>query len=433
VIRPSKRYSERFDRLISPQSPHDHAFVLRGKGSNVCLQIAQSPLFAYIIGTAILVNAFMIGLQANYMATHLTATVPFTFFVSELMFCILFTFEIGLRVLAFGSKFFFTPEWKWNLFDTVVVLSQLIENAITIAICSHSGKPHLEISENTDGVSVLRMLRIFRLLRILRLVRLVHIIGEFEAIVVAIANSMRSLCWTVVLMMLLIYILGVYLTQIVTDHLVGSQSEDEVALKSLFGSLDSSMLLLFQCVSDGVEWRSVAAPLEEISPILVILFCCYIAFVIFALMNMLTGIFVDKALQSGQANKRRFLLEQVRKIFTDSDHVRETGTITWTDFQAHLQDPHLQSVLQAIDVSEDDAHELFHLLDAHHEGAVEVKEFVNGCLSLDGAAKAIDLAAFVQESRHVTQKWIHQAHFVNKSLVQISHSLMKLERANGYR
>jgi len=41
----------------------------------------------------------------------------------------------------------------------------------------------------------------------------------------------------------------------------------------------------------------------------------------------------------------------------------------------------------------EDASELFHLLDTHQRGSIEAEEFVNGCLRLDGATKAIDFAA----------------------------------------
>ena len=44
---------------------------------------------------------------------------------------------------------------------------------------------------------------------------------------------------------------------------------------------------------------------------------------------------------------------------------------------------------------------LFHMLDASHEGHIQADEFLNGCLRLDGPAKAIDLAAFMEESRKV--------------------------------
>jgi voltage-gated sodium channel len=423
-VKSSKKYSERSRRLRSDSEDG----LDETEGITLWTEVVESQFFSMLISVAILANASLIGIQANYMAEHLTAKVPIIFYLSEAFFCAVFSLEISLRFLAYGSHFWHMEAWKENVFDLTVVLLQILENCTSLALYLQGGEKRLQISENSDGVGVLRILRIVRFLRIIRLLRLVHIIGELRAIFVATSNSMRSLCWTVMLLLLLVYMLAVGLTQMVTDHIVAHPYEDQSRLLPFFGSLGSSMLSLFQSISDGVEWRDVTTPLsEDISPYVTVLYCIYVAFVAFAFMNMLTGVFVDKALQSGQADKRRFLLEQVKSIFASAD-VHETGIVTWADFQDHLQDPQMQTILATIDVDEDDAHELFHLLDAHHEGAVEVDEFVNGCLSLDGPAKAIDLAAFVQETRHMNQKWILQAQFVNRSLVQISKAFAELEQ-----
>ena len=37
--------------------------------------------------------------------------------------------------------------------------------------------------------------------------------------------------------------------------------------------------------------------------------------------NILTGIFVDSALQNGQEEKRRFLLQEVGQLFLEADKV----------------------------------------------------------------------------------------------------------------
>jgi len=346
----------------------------------------------------------------------------------EAVFCVIFVVDIVLRLCAYGCQFFTMPDWQWNVFDILIVGLQIVDNGISLALYTKQSSLVSEISENTDSVGVLYLLRFFRLLRILRMVRTVHIVGEFQAIIVAILSSLRPLCWTIGLLMLLIYMMGVCFTQIVTDHLVAVESPDEEELRGFFGSLGTSMTTFFACVSDGIEWREVAAPL---TPTLNVLFVVYITFSAFAFMNMLTGIFVDKALQSGQAERRRFLLKQVWSIFSGSDaasdRVEETGKVTWADFSAHLQDPSMQSILQAIDVDQDDAHELFHLLDIHHDGAIEVGEFVHGCLHLEGPAKAIDLAAFVQESRQVNEKLAKSLTFVSKSLIQIHKQIKDLD------
>ena len=58
---------------------------------------------------------------------------------------------------------------------------------------------------------------------------------------------------------------------------------------------------------------------------------------------------------------------------------------------------------------EEDAAELFHMLDASHDGFIQSDDFLNGCLRLDGPAKAIDLAAFIEESRKVNRTFLEHA------------------------
>lgn len=91
--------------------------------------------------------------------------------------------------------------------------------------------------------------------------------------------------------------------------------------------------------------------------------------------------------------------------------------ITRAEMEMHLKDPHLKSLLHAVDVDESHAHELFNLIDDDDVGEIEVTDFVNGCLQVSGLAKAIDLAALVHENRRVNKKYAEHAEFVNRCLM----------------
>jgi len=378
--------------------------------------LVESSFFSTFIGAMILTNSIFIGIQTEYEATTWQATVPPFFVVSEIVFAIIFLMELILRVSAYGCQFFTGPDRAWNLFDTLLITSQALEQGITIAIIFRSGGlQDLNLSDVTDDTLVLRALRIFRLLRILRILRIMHISGELQAITTAVMKGLRSFLWTVIFLLLLLYAVGVFITQSVTDFKIslGSKAEFNPELADYFGSLAGTMLALFQAVTDGQEWREMLKPLmSDISPWMAVPFCMYIAFTVFALLNILTGIFVDSALQNGQEEKRRFLLQEVGELFLEADKEQ----MTWLDFQAQLENPHLQQLFAALDVDEEDAYELFHMLDASHEGHIQADEFLNGCLRLDGPAKAIDLAAFMEESRKVNRTFLAHAKFVNSTL-----------------
>ncbi|CAJ1406578.1 unnamed protein product, partial [Effrenium voratum] len=409
LIRSSRRFAQMSNPLLLAE-PAEEGWLA---------SIVESPEFSGIVGAAILCNACTIGLQTEYAAQGWHSQVPPAFIISEMVFTVIFLVELLLRLCVYGRTFFRGPERGWNIFDMVLISAQVVDQVIsTTVIIQAGGFDGLDLSQLTDETILLRALRIFRLLRILRILRIMHISGELQAIMTAVAKGMRSFIWTVVFLFLVLYAVGVFLTQSVTDYKVALAKESQVPakLEGYFGTLPSTMLALFQAVTDGQEWRDMLEPLiEEISPWMAIPFCMYVAFTAFALLNILTGIFVDSALQNGQDEKRRFLLREVGLLFRET----HKDQISWPDFQAQLENPHMQQLFAALDVDEVDAHELFHMLDSSHEGKIQADEFLNGCLRLDGPAKAIDLAAFMEESRNVNRTFLAHAQFVNSSLAWI--------------
>ena len=47
---------------------------------------------------------------------------------------VVFTTEIVMRIIAHGSNFFYMPGCAWNLFDSVLVALQLIEEFTSIIV-----------------------------------------------------------------------------------------------------------------------------------------------------------------------------------------------------------------------------------------------------------------------------------------------------------
>ena len=110
-----------------------------------------------------------------------------------------------------------------------------------------------------------------------------------KAIMTAIVKGLRSFIWTLAFMFLVLYAVGVFLTQCVTDYKVARKADGSASekLQDYFGSLPETMLALFQAITDGQEWREMLEPLIwEISPWMAVPFCMYIAFMAFALLTL---------------------------------------------------------------------------------------------------------------------------------------------------
>merc|ERR1712061_460144 len=87
-----------------------------------------------------------------------------------------------------------------------------------------------------------------------------------------------------------------------------------------YGSVDRAMLFLFASISEGIHWSDLMRPLTEYcSPWLAPLFVLYVTFAIFAMMNIVTGIFLESAIATANDDKRRTIGSRLRRIFSATD------------------------------------------------------------------------------------------------------------------
>lgn len=378
--------------------------------------LVQSPVFDYGSGALVILNAVTIGVQTDYMARYNCESTPPFFRFVEFVFCMVFSAEILLRIGVYKLKFFWMSGWRWNLFDALLVALQLMEEGLTLIVGASAG----------FNFSFMRILRILRLVRIIRIVRVLRLITELRTIISSIAGSMKSLAWTVVLLFLMIYVVGVYLTQLVLDHritLTGVLTEEEIALSTYYGSLILSILSLFQSISGGIDWKDLTSPLiNQISPLTGFVFSLYIAFAVLALLNVVTGVFVESAMKAAKEDHERNMISQVKRLFSSAD-IHNHGTVSWAEFANQLGNEDMQEFFKIIDVDISEARGVFHLLDVDDSGTIDLMEFLNGCLGLHGPAKAIDLSTLMYELRLFRRTFAEHAAAVNDNFKHVAEAL----------
>jgi len=167
------------------------------------------------------------------------------------------------------------------------------------------------------------------------------------------------------------------MTEIVSDY--RHRNEDVVTpdLERYFGSLGDTLLTFFQAITGGVDWGEAVKPLMvHISPVLAPVFALYIAFAMLAVMNIVTGVFVESALISAREDKDYFVINGVREVFAGPDGVL-SGSLTWDDFDSKLASPSMREYFKALDVDPSEAKGLFRLLDLDSSGSIDAEEFLN--------------------------------------------------------
>lgn len=431
------------------QAPHPAGGSSAKKIARKCMQplrvargfvqpIVQSgPFDAFIMGCIVL-NAISMGAQADYDIQNLGGRPPSLVDVAETFFCAVFSMELALRVLVEGASFWRLSggDWKWNYFDLAVVGMQLLEVATTALTASPrgSGSDGAERGPLPSNFAVARILRILRLIRVLRLVRLLRFVQELRTLVCSIGSSFRSLCWTLVLLFLMIYVVSVCLTQLVADSGAEDPSivlDESTMVHYYYGTLMRSVLSLFQAITGGVDWDDLVLPLTtHIHPVLSVVFTLYIAFAVLAMMNVVTGVFVESALYAAKADKEDELVSTVRNMFVHTD-VDNSGSICWEEFAEQLDSPQMSRYFKALDIDVSDARGLFTLLDADESGEVNAEEFLDGCLRLRGPAKAIDLATLMYFNKRMLAWWSTTMKQIEQDLEELRDSVDDFQRKPG--
>eukprot|EP00929_Paragymnodinium_shiwhaense_P047620 TRINITY_DN24145_c0_g2_i3.p1 TRINITY_DN24145_c0_g2~~TRINITY_DN24145_c0_g2_i3.p1 ORF type:complete len:273 (+),score=47.74 TRINITY_DN24145_c0_g2_i3:215-1033(+) len=168
------------------------------------------------------------------------------------------------------------------------------------------------------------------------------------------------------------------------------------------------MWALFISISGGISWKEVVEPLEEVWYPLIFLFSFYITFTIFAMLNVITGVFCESAIASARtdaemASQEHMLhkaayMERVKKLFNTIDQDGK-DVITYHELEAYLADEQAAGFFAALDIDISDVWTLFKLLDDKESRVIDIEEFVGGCCRLKGEARSIDVALMSYEHK----------------------------------
>jgi hypothetical protein len=252
------------------------------------------------------------------------------------------------------------------------------------------------------------------MIRVLRVLRIMRFFRDLRMMVCSILQSLGSLSWALCLLVIIMFLWAVIFMQgaIVHLRLEGHNIDpNDVVLEGIvawYSSLFDTMYTLMAAITGGIDWTDAVTSLDSISPIYRCLWTFYIIFVVIGVMNVLTGIFVERACElSGldkdlvvQAEMKRneaFLVE-MKKIFDEAD-VNRSGTINWHEFKAYLENPRVQTYLRTKQLNAFDARLFFDMLKDGRTDELDLQAFVVGCQRLKGQARSADLLAVLKECR----------------------------------
>jgi voltage-gated sodium channel len=232
-------------------SHHQHNFLAR---------VMDGRFVHGVVGFLVVLNAAILGAMTYYS--------PSDVFYQQLtqvdqIILWIFVGEIGLRLLANGTRFFRNP---WNIFDFVVIFGSLI--------------PY------PAGFSVLRSLRV------LRLFYLIEISQKMRHILHGLYLSFSGIIHVALLMVIVFYAFAVMG--------VGLFSHADVAQ---FKDLTAAFHTLFQVLT-GDDWYNVLREVAKQFPHAWVFFYAYYLAMSFVILNLFIGVIVG-ALQNAEEDLER--------------------------------------------------------------------------------------------------------------------------------
>jgi Ca2+-binding EF-hand superfamily protein len=244
-------------------------------------------------------------------------------------------------------------------------------------------------------------------------------------------GSMRAFLWTMLLLFIVLYIFGVYFTQLVLNHRLGTESLNlPMELDNFYGSLGSTVLGLFQSVTGGLDWEAMSTPLmKEVTPMLAVMFVFFISFTTLAVLNLVTGVFVESAILRAKEDKDLCIVSQARMLFkTMDDDFHSSGEISWSTFAAHLSSAEMKSFFDSMEIDISHAQSVFQLIDDDGSGSIDAGEFLSGCLRLRGTAKSLDMLLLSRKTHELVEEYLLHHKVMSTQLNSIMGELRKVAK-----
>jgi len=416
-------HEERFDTTLTRQVAEEK------KSKKWLARIVRSVYFDWASAILLASNAILIGFQVENRLSSLSDETPATYEILNTIYGLLFLAELIARICADGYKKYFTGySWCWNWFDFIVVSLQVIEIIAAMAVLEEGGAV-------PKYLILGRLVRVARIIRVVRVIRVMRFFRAFRILLTMIFGTMKNGAWATLLLVLIMYIFAIVFTQSLSDHLIdlGGQSlrekEEYSDLMFYYGSMPRAILTLFKSIIGGVDWEVVLLPLSKVGWVLGLLFLGYISFVQLAVMNVVTGLFLQSAIEQAQSDQEHVIqlrlaekqnfVDRLHYLFHELDSSND-GCISLSEFESHLKNEHMQAMLQTFEIDNADAWTLFKLLDTDGGGSVDIDEFVDGCIRLKGGAKSIQMAQIMYHHKWIMDKLTDLSNTIQKQLKPMS-------------
>jgi len=246
----------------------------------------------------------------------------------------------------------------------------------------------------------------------LRIIRLFRLMKQLYLLANSILEAFSAVLWVSVLCILILYVCAIVITRLVGQPSVnddyGSAILNEFRVE-YFGNVPTSMLTLFRLMAypDMEKYK----PIYDVMPGMEAFVLCFIVFMAFAMVSLLTGVITESLLDKGRRREderryeleraRRLLAQDLRRSFQEKDS-SGSGVLNRAAFEKCKDEVlHLCSV-HNMRLRPKDLDALFELVD-DGSGNIDAEELLYGMLQLNSEVRPMA----VMELRRLVVRGIH--------------------------
>lgn len=335
-------------------------------------------------------SAIALDLQVDDGGWTGAATV---FFLTDHVFNSLYLVEMLLRLWRLQSVW---SLWRSHWFDLALVLSSSVDLYILQPLDAGVGT-----------LNILRVVRVLKVLRALRVARLMSLFGELRILVTTVYGCFRALFWSMVLLSMIMTMSGMFMCRLLQSFVL-DESRDyshRVWVWRYYGSSFRAIYTMFEVTLAGCWPQYVRPVLDNVSPWYAIFFMSYVAGVVFAVIRIITAIFLKRTLQVASQDEELMICEKLKerdrilrklKIFFEEADASGDGAISLDEFEKILSNPKVRSWFQLLELEFHEADHLFRLLD-DGDGLITIDEFIEGLMRLKGHSWSIDVVTLQRD------------------------------------
>jgi hypothetical protein len=316
----------------------------------------------------------------------------------EQVFTTVFFLELCLRLVAQGFSYLKSYA---NTGDALIVIVSCLDSWVLTSIGGDNGAPNVE---------VLRLVRLVRLSKVLRVVRVMKAFKSLRVLVSAVAASVGALAWSMTLLFVLELVGTIFLAQVLSQYIEDSNLDSDVRqfLWDRFGTWYRAFFSVFEItMAPGgfLQYRRLAF---EVSPIFAPILGGYVCVVTFAVVRVITAMFLKATLSASDIDEQKTQRENIewqqewvkrlQAMAEEEGHF--DGMLYEADLKLLLEAEKMKQWLEDLDLGPLEAERLFRALDGG-EGRIPFESYVVALNRMRGQPRASDTILLLHESRYI--------------------------------